>query len=547
MEGEEKMMSKKIWITLVSIISVTLMVATSVEAAIGASSYIGDAKREVKIESTPVVYADSGRIGLNQAAKIDTESEVKSTESVVSIVGTTEIDTKSEIKPAEPVPSVDGTAEINTNSKIKPGESVAPTNDPTDVDSGADVSIETDDVPTGNGSSNPDNGLIWLVVEGDEVSDGDSETPDVDPNGSGLGLANDIGTTISGSPGSSSIEVDEVFVASSNGLVDKVVSVDTTLPLNILGYAKIDVLSGNENLNDGPYFEGLDIFDQLSLAAASTLMMFLVRAIQLLDVAFPLADSILIATTICAWMLEKAMSTIELGLNLINITLGISITIGGHTYTLTGPIRTALKNLIIPILDKIVNFLVPIAKDSALDIIDYFQNLKTLFEKDTFRELIQQLYSRSSLAVYAILQVLQNKDTTQIKTWLEQFVNPSAAQILVSLLNSYDSIFVSIRDGIFGKFDTFITYGRNATALRNIHVEINPNCQVEEGQYAAIIEIKAISAGQVFDSKIIGILYDGSGNDVPSLGESAGVIATNNVMGGMNSQAHGYNQGATNT
>lgn len=30
-------------------------------------------------------------------------------------------------------------------------------------------------------------------------------------------------------------------------------------------------------------------------------------------------------------------------------------------------------------------------------------------------------------------------------------------------------------------------------------------------------------------------------------GESAGVIATNNVMEGMNSQAQDYNQGATNT
>jgi len=526
MEGEEKMMSKKIWMTLVSIISVTLMVATSVEAAIGASLYVGETKREVKIESTHVVYADSGRIGLDQAAKIDT---------------------KSEIKPAESVPSVDGTAEIDAKSEIKPDESIVPTDDATEVDSGIYVSIETDDVPDENGSSEPDNGLIWLVIQGDEVSHNDSETPDIDSNGSEVLSANNQGATIAGSPASSPIEVDEVFVASSSGLVDKIVSVDTTLPLNILGYAKIDVLSGNENLNDGPYFEGLDIFDQLSLAAASTLMMFLVRAIQLLDVAFPLADSILIATTICAWMLEKAMSVIELGLNLINITLGISITIGGHTYTLTGPIRTALTNLIIPILDKIVNFLVPIAKDSALDIVDYFQNLKTLFEKTDFRELIEQLYDSSSLAVYAILQVLQNKNTTQLETWLEQFVSPWAAQGLVSLLNDYDGLFVCIRDNIFGKFDTFMTYGREATALRNIHVEVNPNCQVEEGQYAAIIQINASSAGHVFDSKIIGILYDGSGSDVPSLGESAGVIATNNnVMEGMNSQAQGYNQGATN-
>lgn len=519
MEGEEKMMSKKIWITLVSIISVTLMVATSAEAAIGASLYLGETKREVKIESTSVVYADSGRIGLDETAKIDT---------------------KSEIKPAESVPSLDGTAEIDTKPDIKPDESVVPTDDATDADSGIDVPIETDDFTDENGSSNPDNDLIWLVIQGDEVSDGDSETPDVDPNGSGPELANDMGTTIPGSPASSPIEVDEVFIASSNGLVDKVISIDTTLPLNILGYARIDVLRGNENLNDGPYFDGLDIFDELSLAAASTLMMFLVRSIQLLDIAFPIGDAIVISTTICAWMLEKVLYMIENGFNWVTI----DITIAG--FTISNPIRTALEKLINPILEKIVDFLIPIAKESALDIVDYFQNLKTLFEKTDFRELIEQLYDSSSLAVYAILQVLQNKDTTQIKTWLEQFVNPSVAQTLVSLLNSYDSIFVSIRDGIFGKFDAFITYGREATALRNIHVEINPNCQVEEGQYAAIIEIKAISAGQVFDSKIIGILYDGSGSDVPSLGESAGVILENNVMEGMNSQAQGYNQGATN-
>jgi len=518
MEGEEKMMSKKIWITLVSIISVTLMVATSAEAAIGASLYLGETKREVKIESTPVVYADSGRIGLDQAAKIDT---------------------KSEIKPAESVPSVDGTAKIDTKSETKSIELVDQTTDKTE-------SNDAGNIPNENGSSEQGNDLIWLVVQGDEVPYNDPETPDIDSNGSEVLSANNQGATIAGSPASPPVEVDEVFVASSDGLVDKVVSIDTTLPLNILGYAKIDVLSGNENLNDGPYFKGLDIFDKLSLAAASTLMMFLIRAIQLLDIAFPLADSILIATTICAWMLEKVLYMIENGFSWVTI----DITICG--FTLSNPIRTALEKLINPILEKIVDFLVPIAKDSALDVVDYvvdfFQNLKTLFEKDTFRNLVEQLYESSSLAVYAILQVLQNKDTTQIKTWLEQFVNPSVAQILVSLLNSYDSIFVSIRDGIFGKFDAFMTYGREATSLRNIHVEINPNCQVEEGQYAAIIEIKAISAGQVFDSKIIGILYDGSDGDVPNLGESAAdVILTNDVMEGMNSQAQDYNQGTTNT
>ncbi len=502
-------MNKKIWMALVSIISVTLMVATSAEAAIEASLCVGDVNGEVQIESTSGIYADSGRIGLDETA---------------------------EIKPAKPVTLVDGTAEIDIKPDVKPDESVVPIDGATDADSDIDLPIETDE----NGSSEPDSGLIWLVVESDDVSNDDSETPDSDPNGSGPGLTTCTETTMPGSPGSSPIEVDEVFVASSNGLVDKVISIDTTLPLNILGYARIDVLSGNENLNDGPYFEGLDIFDQLSLAAASTLMMFLVRSTQLLDVVFPLADSILIATTICAWMLEKVLYMIENGFSWVSI----DITIAG--FTISNPIRTALEKLINPILEKIVDFLVPIAKDSALDIVDYFQNLKTLFEKTDFRELIEQLYDSSSLAIYAILQVLQNKDTTQIKTWLEQFVSPSVAQTLVSLLNSYDGIFVSIRDNIFGKFDTFVTYGREATALRNIHVEINQNCQVEEGQYAAIIEVKAISAGQVFDSKIIGILYDGSCSDIPSFGQSADVILENNVMEDMNSQAQGYNQGATN-
>gem|GEM_PF-1453938 len=521
-------MSKKIWMTLVSIITVTLMVATSVEAAIGTSSYVGDAKKEVKIEPTPAVYADSGRIGLSQAAKIDT---------------------KSEIKPAEPVPSVDVTAKIDAKSKIKSDESVTPTNDPTKVDSSVKVSIETKDVPTGNGSHNPDNDLIWLVIQGDEVSHNNSETPNIGSNGSEVLSANNQGATIAGSPGSSPVKVDEVFVASSSGLVDKIVSIDTTLPLNILGYAKIDVLSGSENLNAGPYFEGLDIFDKLSLAAASTLMMFLVRAIQLLDIAFPLVDAIKIATKICALILEGAIYVIQNGLILSTqiINISISITIGDHTYTLTNPIRNAIINLLNPILNILNDIVTSLdVEQSVSNIINYFQNLTTLFEKTDFRVLVKQLVSSSSLAVYAILQVLQRKNTSQIEAYFEQIgLSHSVAQTLVSSLNFYDGLFVSIRDGIFGKFDAFITYGRDATALRNIHVEVNPNCQVVAGQYAAIIQIKAISAGQTFDTKTIGILYDGGG-DVPSLGESAGVIATNNVMEGMNGQAQGYNQGATN-
>jgi len=84
-----------------------------------------------------------------------------------------------------------------------------------------------------------------------------------------------------------------------------------------------------------------------------------------------------------------------------------------------------------------------------------------------------------------------------------------------------------------------MTYGRKATVLRNVHVKVNPNCQVPEGQYAAVIQIKAISAGQTFDNKTIGVVYDGSseGGDVLISGESSSLVATNNVMGMMNSQS----------
>lgn len=504
MEGEEKMMRKKIWIMLVSVISVIFMIATSVEAAIGTASFV--TKTEEKTVSVSVTNVDSGRIGLDKTAEISTDS----------------------------VTIIDGTAEKNTKPEINSEGPAVPTVDLPEVEIDIDGATETPDEDT---PSEPGDQLIWLAIAGDEESDDDPEIPEVESNGSMVGVVNNIGNNLPISP---TVDVDEIFIASSSGLVDKAISIDTTLPLNILGYAKVEVLNGGENLNDGPYFDGLDVFDELSLVAASTLIMFLVRAIQILDVVFPIDDAIIISTTICAWILEKVLYMIENGFNWVTL----DITIAG--FTISNPIRNALQKLVSPILEKIVKFLVPIAKESALDLVNYFQNLINLFVKTDFRALVGQLYDSSSLAVYAILQVLQNKDTTQIKTWLEQFVSPSTAQVLVSLLNVYDSLFVSIRDNIFGKFDAFMTYGRDATDLRNIHVQVNPNCQVAEGQYAAIIEVKAISAGQVFDSKIIGILYDGSGSDVPSLGESAGVILENNVMGGMNSQAQGYNQGATN-
>ena len=511
MEGEEKMMRKNIWLMLLSIILVIFTVSTSVEAAIGAKSVESETKEESKTESAPVVFVDSGRIGLAKTAKIDSKSVITSTDSVTSIS-----DTKSIIQ------------------NDKPDVSIA---DTPNIENSIDISIETPDEDT---PSTPDGNLIWLKVDGDEVSGDDPGTPDAGSNGSLVGSSNNVVNNLPGSPGSPSTEVDEVFITSSSGMVDKVVSIETTLPLNILGYAKVEVLSGSENLVDGPYFDGLDIFDELSLVAASTLIMFLVRAVQILDVVFPIGDAIIISTTICAWMLEKAIYMVENGFSWFSI----DITIAG--FTLSNPIRTALQKLVSPILEKFVDFLVPIAKNSALDIVNYFQNLKTLFINTDFRALFRQLYSSSSLAVYAILKVLQNKDTSQIKTWLEQFVSPVTAQILVSLLNTYDNLFVSIRDGIFGKFDAFMTYGRKATALRNVHVKVNPNCQVPEGQYAAVIQIKAISAGQVFDDKTIGIIYDGSeGGGVLISGESSSLVTTNSVMG-MNSQAQSYNQEVAN-
>ena len=498
--GGGKMMRKNIWIMFLSIAAVTLMITTPVSATIQ-SNVKTDTTKEQQTSIVSTVNVDSGRISLEEKAEVKTSTSssqitdtLKADDSTDASSGTAKPDTKSDIKPTDQVTG--GTGSIT----------------------GASNSDETEVVPNENESSDPSDDLIWLAVQGDEV-DGSSGF-DANNNSSGGNIALPPQT-----------DVDEVFVASSSGIVDKTVSVDSNLQLslNILGYARVDVISGSENLISGPYFNGLDVFDRLSLAAASAAIMFLVRAIQILDIAFPLADAIIIATTVSTLVFDAIIYAINHGLNILDqlINIGLTIEINGHTYVLGGVIRDAVKSLIFTILNvmdnflgKILEILVPYADQSIDNVVDFIEGLRDLFVNTDFKALINQLYSNSQLAVYAILQVLQRKDTSQIETYLEQIgLSHSTAQTLVSLLNSYDNLFVGIRDNIFGKFDAFMTYGRDSTPLRNIHANIDPNCQIQQGEYAAIIEIKAISAGQVFDTKTIGILYAGSGENIP---ESSG-------------------------
>jgi len=534
------MVMRKIWIIFASIVCVALIVATSVDAVIEA-----DVNVKKQLETASGVSADSGRIGLDEKADAEIKSEITSVDAITEV----DVNVKEKLEPASDVRAdsgrigLDEKADAELKSEItstSPADEITST---TEGDSDTGVT-EIDDNQNENEPSVPSSdGLIWLAVEGDEIPDDNSESPDFNSDGPGDPIGTTLSATVSGSYATSpTIEVDEVFVASDSGLVNKEVSIDTTLPLNIVGRAEVEVLSGSENLVEGPYFNGLDIVDRLSLAVASASIMFLIRAIQLLDVAFPLVDAIVIATTVYTWVINGTIHAIQNGLDFLDdmIDIGITITIGGHTYTLPGTIRNALKSLIGNILSVLESFLgkmlenlLPLAEQSIDNIIDYLEGLRDdLFGNPDFKALFGQLYSNAYLAVYVILQVLERKDTSDIEAYFEQIgLSHSVAQTLVSLLNSYDNIFVSIRDGIFGKFDLFTTYGRDSTSLRSVHAQINPYCQVAEGSYAAIIKIKAVSAGQVFDSKIIGIIYDGSGYNIPGASENLNTLPGSTVVG----------------
>jgi len=503
------MVRKNIWMMLLSIIAVNLMITASVSAAFITSVKNDEETKEQQTTTDSDVTTDSGRIGLDEKAEI-------------------------KIQP-------DGTADQLTDKQKsddivdESSETAKPYISPTDQTTSETGDIVNDDNSNDTDDNQNENSrTIWLAVQGDEIPDTDSGAPDSDSNGSEFNLnGNNLLVNIGASPG---INIDEVFIASSSGIVDKILSIESNLPikLNILGYASIDVISGSENFINGPYFDGLDVFDRLNLAVASASIMFLVRAIQILDIAFPIVDAIKIATKICALILNAALNVIINGLDISNliINIGVTITINGHAYTLSNPIRKALIGLIKPVLNILESVITSIdIEQSKSNMIDYFQNLKNLFEKTDFRTLVKDLYTSFNMAVHAIYLVLQNKNTTEIQTWLEQFVSTSTAQNLVSKLQLYDGLFVGIRDGIFGKFDAFITYGRDSTPLRNIRAKIKSNYQAVQGQYAAIIEIKAISAGEVFDTKTIGILYDGSGENIPesSSSENLGIASSDST------------------
>jgi len=502
--GEGIMMRKKIWMMFFSIMAVALMITTSVNAAITSSKNIGETK-EQQLTTASNINVASGRIGLDKKAEIETKPDESADQKTDTSSDTAKPDEESDTKPNDQITSETGSDEIANNSD--------------EIENNQDE----------NEPSEPSGNLIWLAIQGDEVpDDGGSESPDPDPNGSSDSNLNidNSDEIISAQP---QIDIDEVLVASNSGIVDKDLTIDSSLSLNIMGYAQIDVISGSENLIDGPYFNGLDVSDKLSLAVISTSFMFLVRAIQILRVAFPLTASVFIATKICAKILGYVLYMIENGFDWITL----DVTIGG--YTLTNPIRKALEKIINPILEDVIRIFDSLADMSKTLIISYLQDL---FNGTSFRELVSELYERSWLAVHAILLVLQNKDTTIIKNYFTQIgLSQNAAQILVNILDSYNSIFVNIRYNILGKFDAFMTYGRDSTSLRNIHAQINPDCQVEQGQYAAIIQIKAISAGQVFDTKTIGILYDGSGENTPSAGENLGIASGSTTMGSTTTQS----------
>jgi hypothetical protein len=314
--------------------------------------------------------------------------------------------------------------------------------------------------------------------------------------------------------------VDVEISADSSGIVNWPVEIQA-VPLNIIGYAEVNVIDGGENLVRTPVFGGLDLIDNLALTITALSVILVARIAQILKqniglMTWDLATTIgklVVVGMLAAFIASVAASSLPLFLIFFSgVATGTLFSIldgNGVPESLKNLIKSIcepIKQMFAELFDKIQAFFEDFDWQLALD------SIKNLI--NSIPAILKFIAQKSLAAVAGLIKVftyvIVDPNWSEIASILVSLgLSSSDAQQLVSLIQGSYSLIRSIRDNIFGKRDIFLTYGANVRALRDLHVEIGSDYQLTGDGYVAKLEIKLISAGNEFDVKTIGVHFDG--------------------------------------
>jgi hypothetical protein len=511
------------WIMLISIISVALLLLPSLGAATEADVYIEQTTDSVSSD----IYQDSGRIGLSSLAEETTGICVQPVEPILEI--STDEAFNGEMIPDDSIDpehdkefsadftitdeSSDAITDTSTDKVVSddafPDD---PVTNPTEVGDENELTSDSE-IDTSNDDEFPSDEIIYLVIEGDEYTP-DIEVP-VTPEGSGQEQVNeDLVLSQDLMEG-----VDALFITDSNGLVRKDVSVKNELeiPLNILGYAKIEVTEGSDNIKL-PYFEHIDILDDSVGVVVGLIALASQRIYQkiynfldyIVGNSFAKNIAILGAAVFGVFVLAAIQAAFVLG--------GLVFMAEALKDALIDALN--LHNLVIEggIIDQIFD-------DILYPILQGMHNL--------IGRLVQQFIDFSELAIgFGLLQDI----------WLgikDLFAEEDSFTIIKALklalkgewdhpiIENSKEAFIELRAMTYGKFIVFLSRGQENVGLDKLRVELADDCSIGYGQKVAEIHVKAYSAKNLFDTKKIAIVNGRLSNNLE--GESQSLNSTSSI------------------
>ncbi len=336
-----------------------------------------------------------------------------------------------------------------------------------------------------------------------------ASTPVYNPDGGDSLLALNI-------EGGSSPDVDLELVADENGIVDVPVYVDA-VELNIIGNAGLELISGGENLARPPIFAGLDAADNILLSVVAMSVISIATIAKLIGDAFPLllGLGVTLGTLIATGILSTFAAAVAAGsLALLTVFFAggaIFSILDGHGFS---PSLIAAIRAILVRVETVLTGIYYLIKDwvEEFDISAAIMKVNNFL--DDIKDAVKTIAQTSIAGVAAIIMVFkymkEAPNWAEIEATLVQLgLSPSeASQLVDKIQDSYDSI-MDIRDAVFGAFDIFVTRGIQHLPIRNLYVVIDQSYEGGDDEYAAILKVKARSAGNEFDVQTIGIKFDG--------------------------------------
>ena len=385
------------------------------------------------------------------------------------------------------------------------------------------VALETGDME-GEGSADliiinddPIGDYIWLDVNGDSLDDG-----------------GEIGQLSSSEPGNKQMtmppDVDEIFIASDNGEINRKLFIGSTLPLQIVGTVRVTVESGEKNLIDySPYFEyGFGKAEDIAFSILAVSTAFVLKTINLLKKADVVANllpaAVYILTMTLNSLLEKLedigaddewFDWLEATLIINGVPIDIDEILDGLLQTVqdfVGSLERIFKNL----------------ADSRLDILKNFikKDLGDVTKKGPLFDFLVWIITPDGLllgvACLILATAVGGMSLDEVEKWISShpllegainYILKSKDITIDYILSQIKTVHNAITDLFHIPVAVFWTNGLDSkSATGRLHISINPDYDtlMKGNYYAAKIRIDASSAGQVFDSRVVGIMYDNS-------------------------------------